>query len=645
MVVMASYRFAIATQGTRGDFQPVLSLGIGLARAGHVVKFFANPGHCKMAKEFNFDASEISIEAKDFLQSERGLKAMELGDLALLGSTAEFADEQNSTAEEIDWAEIFCREVSEFKPDLLIWTPLVGYMAYAFKDANPQIPTIMAGYQPHVIPTNHIGPILMQRLEMEPEQPLMFRWVMEAQSEAKSSYDRGLREIAEGRTPGLYSTPQFCFERYFGVEEMPSPILLSYSPAWWPAYDDWPKVNVEITGNWKIPKAEQEAAAAKGGSLFNAGGQHEACVNFIKAGEPPVYIGWGSMMVYSKEHMARLAVGALKEAGMRGIIVGGWAELSEESLGDGEEYADLKEFCKKSVLFLKSAPHEWLFPQCACCVHHGGIGTAQVSLSAGVPTIVTPVFADQKDIAKKMEEDKLGGCTPHLSKVTAADLGALIQKCCSDPDIIRNCKELAAKMQEEDGVGYTVSFLEKFMNDEVGSGKWKKKNDAQIARLTASAEKLKKVRIEQVFGMWNMDLMAKYPVIKKYMEHQMAMHSQMVSLLSQGKLWYVRAASGVLAREGEALKSAEAGRFKEFAMLQEISSKGSRLQVKRLKGIGPDQGWVTAVVAGKDVIVKVSGPAEITRIQTESITKQFADMVPQVKGEGKTNAVREAFGL
>eukprot|EP00438_Fugacium_kawagutii_P007534 Skav228217 [mRNA] locus=scaffold43:123931:138309:+ [translate_table: standard] len=123
------------------------------------------------------------------------------------------------------------------------------------------------------------------------------------------------------------------------------------------------------------------------------------------------------------EHMARLAVGSLKEAGKRGIIVGGWAELSEESLG-GDDAADLKEYSRSNVLFLKSAPHEWLFPQCACCVHHGGIGTTQASLSAGVPTLVTPVFADQKDIAAKLSQDGHGEGTVHLSKLSAKELGA-----------------------------------------------------------------------------------------------------------------------------------------------------------------------------------------------------------------------------
>lgn len=43
------------------------------------------------------------------------------------------------------------------------------------------------------------------------------------------------------------------------------------------------------------------------------------------------------MSVNSAEHMARLAVEALKVAGQRGVIVGGWADLSATSLGSGPE--------------------------------------------------------------------------------------------------------------------------------------------------------------------------------------------------------------------------------------------------------------------------------------------------------------------
>jgi len=638
---MGSRRVAIATQGTRGDFQPVLSLGIGLAKAGYDVKFFGNPGHCRTAEEFGFANSIISIEAKDLLASERGLKAMEKGDIILLSSAEEYETDASVAGGDTDWTDVFCKSVSEYKPDVFMWTPLVGFQAKEFMNLCPDVPAIYIVYQPHCVPTNHISPIFMQRLQLEPDQPLFYKWIMEAQAEGANLFEEAKWRLDQGEAQNPFSTPQSAYERLFNLEEQPAPLILPYSPTWWGPYEDWPKTGYLITGNWKIPKEEQEAAAKKGAQLFTAGGQHQACTDFIQAGEKPVYIGWGSMQVYSKEHMARLAVGALKEAGRRGIIVGGWAELSEESLGEGVEYAELKEYCKTNVLFLKSAPHEWLFPQCACCVHHGGIGTTQASLSAGVPTVVTPVFADQKDIAKKLAKDGHGEGTVQLAKLSVKELGEKIKKCCTDEKIIQNVKDLAAKMQQEDGVGTMVKWLDAFLKDEVATGKWQKKQTAFLDRLNASWDKQKNFKDPgQIFGKWNMDVAEKYPIVQAYMAKQVAAFQVMAKACAAKKLWVVTSTSGCLARQGEGLKTEEVGRYKEFAMLEElaVSKGGGRMHVRRLKGFGPDEGWVTPVVQGKDIIQKVTAQGEIQKIQAEAVNKQFADlsMGKTTMGQDKT---------
>lgn len=624
---MAPIRCAIATQGTRGDFQPVLSLGIGLKRAGHVVKFFANPGHCKMANEFGLESVACCIEVKDVLSTERGMRAMEKGDLLMVFAAGDFDDDLDL---QTDWSGIFQNEMEEFKPDVLIWTGLMGGEVSKLREkTNMMIPEIIASYQPHSVPTNHITPVNMQRLELEPGQPLLYTWVLEMQTDAGGNFYRVQEAMKEGVEVGVFNTPQASYEIMFNIEEHPTPRILAYSPGWWVPYDDWPKTsNILVPGNWKIPKEQQEEAAKKGSALFNAGDQHTATTDFILAGEKPVYIGWGSMMVFSKEHMARLAVGALKEAGKRGIIVGGWAELSESSLG-GDEAQDLKDYSQSNVLFLKSAPHEWLFPQCACCVHHGGIGTTQASLSAGVPTIVTPVFADQKDIARKLSKDQHGEGTVHLSQLTAKELGAKIRKCCEDPTIIQNCKTIAEVMAKEDGIKSTVDFIENFKK-EVDAGIWKKKRDALEERLKAAHNKFKHLKdFGQIFGKWNMDLSEKYPPMKQYMADQINKHGRMVEIFMKKKLWFVKSAGGCLARTGEALKSEESGRYKEFAMLEEVgaSKNGSRIHVKRVKGIGPDEGWVSPVVSGKDIVVKVASQAEIGKIQMDAIAKQFSDIL------------------
>ena len=53
---------------------------------------------------------------------------------------------------------------------------------------------------------------------------------------------------------------------------------------------------------------------------------------FLDAGEPPVYLGWGSMTREKNDELCRAAVGACKFAGKRGIILGGWAGEQDHPL-------------------------------------------------------------------------------------------------------------------------------------------------------------------------------------------------------------------------------------------------------------------------------------------------------------------------
>ena len=60
---------------------------------------------------------------------------------------------------------------------------------------------------------------------------------------------------------------------------------------------------------------------------------------FLEAGDPPVYIGFGSMKgneVFCRK-ISAIAIGALKLAGQRGILLGGWAGLTSEVLDTSTE--------------------------------------------------------------------------------------------------------------------------------------------------------------------------------------------------------------------------------------------------------------------------------------------------------------------
>ena len=49
----------------------------------------------------------------------------------------------------------------------------------------------------------------------------------------------------------------------------------------------------------------------------------------------------------------------------------------------------------ETVFAVDDVPHDWLFPQTAAVVHHGGAGTTGARLRAEVSTIIIPFMSDQ----------------------------------------------------------------------------------------------------------------------------------------------------------------------------------------------------------------------------------------------------------
>ncbi|CAE7499710.1 ATG26, partial [Symbiodinium pilosum] len=98
-------------------------------------------------------------------------------------------------------------------------------------------------------------------------------------------------------------------------------------------------------------------------------------------------------------------------------------ELAEEG------WHDLAQFARQSVFFIAEVPHAWLLPHCSCLVHHGGAGTLQTALREGVPSVVTPIFADQFDNSRAVARLSAGvGFEENLSQVSAFELAEAIHE-------------------------------------------------------------------------------------------------------------------------------------------------------------------------------------------------------------------------
>lgn len=167
---------------------------------------------------------------------------------------------------------------------------------------------------------------------------------------------------------------------------------------------------------------------------------------FLAAGDPPVYIGFGSMPDSKPQATTRLFVEAVQQAGKRAVILKGWAGMGAADLPD-------------SVHLLNYAPHNWLFPQMATVVHHGGSGTTASGFRAGVPTIIVPHNADQPFWGRRAAELGVGTAPIARGKLTADKLAAAIVEATTNRTMQAKAAALGEQIAPEDGVGAAVKVI------------------------------------------------------------------------------------------------------------------------------------------------------------------------------------------
>jgi len=132
-------------------------------------------------------------------------------------------------------------------------------------------------------------------------------------------------------------------------------------------------------------------------------------VEFLDAGTPPVYVGFGSMR--APLDIARVAVDAIRAQGYRVIVARGWADLAP---------SDDRDDC----FAVGEVNQQALFGRVAAVVHHGGAGTTTTAARAGAPQVVVPQMADQPYWAGRVADLGIGtahdGPSPTSESLSAA---------------------------------------------------------------------------------------------------------------------------------------------------------------------------------------------------------------------------------
>jgi sterol 3beta-glucosyltransferase len=183
----------------------------------------------------------------------------------------------------------------------------------------------------------------------------------------------------------------------------------------------------------------------------------EQLEKYLEKGEPPVYIGFGSMRCDNPEAFTDFTIEALRELKVRAILCEGWGSLRKPANWD--ENAPENE----NILFVSDIPHSYLFPRCKAAIVHGGAGTTSYALRAGLPVQIVPFLSDQPFWAGRIQAAGVGLAPIPASKLSKAHLLDRIPKLLNDPALHENANNLAKDLAAERPFETVLEILDRHL--------------------------------------------------------------------------------------------------------------------------------------------------------------------------------------
>ena len=407
-------RIVVMAIGSRGDVAPYTGLGVRLQAEGHQVTIATHAGFEQLVRAAGLGFHRLPLDTQEEMTSE--LVASGTGNLVrvtlavnkvVAGHARPMADAMLAAAR---------------RADVLLVTPVSWIGAHVA--AGLGLPSMGVYLQP-MTPTREFPPATVTT------RSLGGRGNRAAAAALLRVGQRPFRGIVDELRAELGLPPVKPGAWLAHVEASRWPICYGYSRFVVPPPADWPAWHRTVGYWWPAP----DPAFVPPPDLLD----------FLAAGPPPVYVGFGSMPTVDGDALSALLVAALRKAGRRAVVHRGWAGLS--AAGD-------------DVLTVGEVPHDWLFPRMAAVVHHAGAGTTGAGLRAGVPAVPVPFMVDQPFWARRLE---LLGVTPGpipVRRLTADRLAAAITEATRNPGYRRRAAAVATQITREDGAAGVLGVLE-----------------------------------------------------------------------------------------------------------------------------------------------------------------------------------------
>lgn len=418
-------RIAIAAIGTMGDVQPFVAIALALRKRGHSVVLATTSDFGDFVTSHGLEFHNLGSDVQAFIRQSQFDNAMSKS--LLLYAPKLLRDGQRILKEA-------CKQ---------LWAAAQGADALLFHTTTNfaidiaealDVPALMVAFQP-LDPTGEFPYVgydgrppepLFNKISLDP----LFNRLSYVLQAAQQSYYDFPRDKMRAKLLGLRSSKRSGFAKNARGERIPA--LHAYSPTLSPRPGDWPATTV-VTGFWRLED-------------ISGWTPEPAFEEFLAAGDPPIYLGFGSMP-WGAARNTEIVVKALEIWGGRAVVGKGWGGIKAEDL-------------PKTVYAVDRAPHTKLFEHVKAVVHHGGAGTTHTGLYAGKPTFVVPQMFDQMYWGSRVAELGCGPAPVRLRKLTPQILAKALEELETDKSYELAAKELQERLLLEDGTGLAADLIE-----------------------------------------------------------------------------------------------------------------------------------------------------------------------------------------
>lgn len=432
-------RVAITTIGTHGDVQPFVALAKAMKNRGISVVIGSTSDFADFVTSSGVEFFDLGGDVQAFISQAKFDNVMSKGALLQAPALLRAGQAVLKIAAKRAW------EMSE-GADAIVFQVNTTFCIDIAQARN--IPAFLTVFQP-IRPTAEFPYFGYEGPRID---PYMYRISRQPFARAPSidPFINKLSYMVQSATQLYWDLPRDRLRRAMGLKTLrkgnvlrnyngkPLNTLHAYSPTLSPPPGDWPDTTI-VTGYWRYV---DESGWTPPPDLQR----------FLDRGDPPVYVGFGSMS-WGAQRNSDVVRKALEQWGGRVVIAKGWGGLKGDALPD-------------NVFAVDRAPHTELFKYMRAVVHHGGAGTTHTALYEGLPTFIVPQFYDQPYWGRLVYELGCGPAPVRIKKLTPNILATALEDLTTTPSYARAAKAVAERLRLEDGTNRAVDVIEETIADQ-----------------------------------------------------------------------------------------------------------------------------------------------------------------------------------